>query len=592
MMLLLTAVTVPAQTSTSEATSAVVPNLIKFSGTLIDGRGYPITVPSDVTFSLYGQQTGESKSALWQETQHVSPNDKGVYTVYLGAASSKGLPAEAFTSVRAQWLGVRVEGEPELSRVLLVSVPYALKAGDAQTLGGLPASAFALAGTSATVIAAPGAEAAPAVSPDAGTTVTTTGGTSKYVPLFTGTSTIANSQIYDAGTGVGIGDIPNKFAKLDVNGEMIMRGNMQVTRSGNATSAKGFPSYGFEFFSNVYNSSTKTTANPYFSLQSEPTGNNTSAPSATFNLLFSGSGSAPVETGLSINPSGIIHFASGQTFPGGSGTITGVTAGTGLSGGGTSGTVTLKNTGLLGLTAGTGLTSSGGQSPTVGINTAVVPQLGVFNDFTTSQEVTGGYLWANSDGVDRTAFYAYSTSTDSSTPTALIDNFDSTGAGDLVLDVRGDNQGGECTIDVTGNLFCTGTLGPALKRANKPSVAMYSVTSAENWIEDFGTAKLVNGVAVVHMNPDLAEAISADASYRVFPSPNGDCAGLYVTNRTATTFEVHELQGGKSNVEFDYRIVAHRRGFETVRMPAIARRMSTAPKAGPLHTVAVNKSVQ
>jgi hypothetical protein len=41
-----------------------------------------------------------------------------------------------------------------------------------------------------------------------------------------------------------------------------------------------------------------------------------------------------------------------------------------------------------------------------------------------------------------------------------------------------------------------------------------------------------------------------------------------VTNEGNGTFEVRELGGGKSNVEFDYRIVAHRKGYEALRLPA------------------------
>jgi len=54
--------------------------------------------------------------------------------------------------------------------------------------------------------------------------------------------------------------------------------------------------------------------------------------------------------------------------------------------------------------------------------------------------------------------------------------------------------------------------------------------------------------------------------YHVFVTPKGDCKGLYVANETPAGFEVHELGGGQSNVAFDYRIVAHRKGYENVRL--------------------------
>jgi hypothetical protein len=56
---------------------------------------------------------------------------------------SEGVPLELFAAGEPRWLGVQVElpGEVE-PRVLLVSVPYALKASDADTLGGKPPSAF------------------------------------------------------------------------------------------------------------------------------------------------------------------------------------------------------------------------------------------------------------------------------------------------------------------------------------------------------------------------------------------------------------------------------------------------------------------
>ena len=115
-----------------------MPPLIKVSGTLANVQG---TV--GVTFALYAEQTGGAP--LWLETQNVTPDANGRYTIYLGANHANGVPLNLFASGEAQWLGVQPEGQPEQARAQLVSVPYALTAGDAQTLGGQPLSAFVLA---------------------------------------------------------------------------------------------------------------------------------------------------------------------------------------------------------------------------------------------------------------------------------------------------------------------------------------------------------------------------------------------------------------------------------------------------------------
>ncbi|MGO9270637.1 MAG: hypothetical protein ACLQOO_10370, partial [Terriglobia bacterium] len=100
-----------------------------------------------VTFSLYELQEGGS--SLWSESQKVQLDEQGRYTVLLGATQADGLPLDLFTSGKALWLGVQPQlpGAVEQPRVLLVAVPYALKASDSDTLGGKPASAYALANT-------------------------------------------------------------------------------------------------------------------------------------------------------------------------------------------------------------------------------------------------------------------------------------------------------------------------------------------------------------------------------------------------------------------------------------------------------------
>ena len=146
------------------------------------------------------------------------------------------------------------------------------------------------------------------------TTITTTGGINGYLPVFTGASTVVDSIVYQTPNGIGIGRTPN--AMLDVNGKSIFRGGQVLSRTGDATASAAAPSFGLIMQSSVYSSSSKSNLLPYFQLQTEPTGNNTASPAATFNFLYySGIGATPSETGLYFNPNGTIHFAPSQTFP-------------------------------------------------------------------------------------------------------------------------------------------------------------------------------------------------------------------------------------------------------------------------------------
>jgi hypothetical protein len=85
--------------------------------------------------------------------------------------------------------------------------------------------------------------------------------------------------------------------------------------------------------------------------------------------------------------------------------------------------------------------------------------------------------------------------------------------------------------------------------------------SPEHWFEDFGSAKLRRGRAVVKLDADFAKVIKR-GDYRVFPTPEGDCRGLYVRRKRAASFEVRELMGGKSSIAFSYRIVGRRKDIK------------------------------
>jgi hypothetical protein len=119
------------------------PRLVRFTGVIRDGQGDPlVNVLTTLTFAIYREP--EEATPLWAESQAVSLDAVGRFTALLGATQAEGLPADLFVSGEARWLGVRAQGRPEPPRILLVGVPYALKAGDADTAGGMAASAFVL----------------------------------------------------------------------------------------------------------------------------------------------------------------------------------------------------------------------------------------------------------------------------------------------------------------------------------------------------------------------------------------------------------------------------------------------------------------
>ena len=129
---------------------------------------------------------------------------------------------------------------------------------------------------------------------------------------------------------------------------------------------------------------------------------------------------------------------------------------------------------------------------------------------------------------------------------------------------------------VKGNQTVTGTKSAVVKLKNGEGVSLYAVEASENWFEDFGSAKLKDGAAVVAIDPLYSETVNTEIDYHVFLTPRGECEGLYVVNQTGGSFEVRELKGGKSNIPFSYRIVAKRKGYEDVRLAKVKEETLTA----------------
>lgn len=326
--------------------------LIRWTGTLPEAKGQT----AEVHFALYADQVGGL--ALWSETQAVKVDTDGRYSVLLGATSAEGLPQNLFQAGEARWIEarlVRADGVPDAlvpARSLLAAVPYAFKSVDADTLAGRPAADYVTQEDLRTAAGAV-AQAASQVNPLA-TGVTGTGAKG-MLPVWTGTGALGNSMMTESGMKVGVGTA-TPATTLDVNGASTLRGAVSLP-SVAATAAAGASSPALELEASAFSSTSNTAVTQKFAWQAASAGNKTAKPSANLELLF-GAGTGPLRTtGLAIAPTGLITFAAGQAFPG-TGAISGVTAGTGLKGGGTNGTVSLS------------------------IDPAVVPTLAASNTFT------------------------------------------------------------------------------------------------------------------------------------------------------------------------------------------------------------------
>jgi endosialidase-like protein len=197
-----------AATAQSPVSQVSVPRVITVTGVFQPVDGQPPQAVETVTLAVYAEQVGGAP--LWQETQTITLDARGRYSLLLGATLADGIPA-AVLAAGAEWLGLRFDrpGEVEGPRARLTSVPYSLRAADADTLGGHPASAYLLAPTagSAESSAVRPASESRANASTAATPNAVLPGTDSFVAKYVGTADVGPSAIYEAaGTGnVGIG---------------------------------------------------------------------------------------------------------------------------------------------------------------------------------------------------------------------------------------------------------------------------------------------------------------------------------------------------------------------------------------------------
>jgi len=106
----------------------------------------------------------------------------------------------------------------------------------------------------------------------------------------------------------------------------------------------------------------------------------------------------------------------------------------------------------------------------------------------------------------------------------------------------------------------SGVVSTIVKGDRNEEHIMFAPEAPEILFQDYGIGTLKNGKVQISIDPILAKNIVVNEKHplKVFIQLEGDCNGVFVTDKSAKGFTVKELQNGRSNVSFSYQIVATR----------------------------------
>ncbi len=114
--------------------------------------------------------------------------------------------------------------------------------------------------------------------------------------------------------------------------------------------------------------------------------------------------------------------------------------------------------------------------------------------------------------------------------------------------------------NVSRKITGPGTVNTVVTSVTGEKIMLSAPEAPENLFEDYGKGRLMNGEAMITLDPDFSKNIVVDERHplRVFIQLKGDCKGVYVHSENGNGFSVKELMGGDSNADFYWHVVANR----------------------------------
>ncbi len=499
---------------------AQVPETMSYQGVLTQSNGSAVADGSySLTFRLYyvtiliGPPPNRIiqfiTDTLWTETQNVAVS-KGIFNVILGSVNPINLPFD-----KQYWLGITVASGSELTpRIQLTSSPYSMRTEYADTA--LYVSGGGTGGSGITGITA-------------GTGLTG-GGTSGNVTLsaavpfsLSGSSSnpIISGSNSNASTGSGV---------YGIN-----------TNSGNY-GYLGDPSEGIYGYSASIRGVWGASSSGIGVLATSSSNNGVQASSISGVAVY-GVNTNSDDIGELGNPSEGVYGHS------------------------------ISGYGLLATSnSSTGVYGSG----TIGVEGQNTSDGNIYGELGTST--------IGAQGSSDNDYGVYGFSSSSNTTLAGVGGADDAGYGVSGLTETGAGVFGQSSgsgyagsfagnVHISGSYTATGTKSAEVKLTNGTPVRLSCEEATGVYFADYGEGQLTGGKAHISLDPEFLQTVTIDAQHpmMVFVQVEGDCKGVYITNKTSTSFDVNELQGGTSSLSFSYRVVCKRKYFEDERLSTPAQ---------------------